>query len=367
MNEQRKSIEALIKIEAPEITLSAKELKAANTVANNYVRTYLVPFNRLQRTSDETFKFIRNRVINLAIEYHSDKRLIDAIDCMASPYQIAEGVYTNLVHAMVEEERAIIAACKNGMQEAFTYMFLLMGHKVTTFIYENCRYGYKYVGLDDLASELLIELYNVCCSFSLEKNDGGIGTGYLRNQLKHFYRDQIMGKNDVICCSGRTKQRINKALLLIESECDIDGKIGMTSDEIKAATDVRSKELLACYIERNTMSFDSKDGIKEQKLLLDPTSDFSNEEDVCDDELCFRIAKAIHISEEEINELLRALIQHVEEYHVKSNGKVRKFSRRNLYQFCKAHGNNSVNYALVTKVLSEYAFQKTGRRVAVAK
>ena len=364
MNAKENSIKEVLKLTTPKVQLSEQERKLVDHIAINYERCYLVPFCELQWMEEETFVLLKNRIINVAAQ--GDGSLMDALNNISSGAKWLETDYYNLIHANADEERVIIEACQAGVNNIFTYMFLLMGHKVTSFVYKINFSGYRYVDQDDLYNDLIIELYRICSTYPLDKYTyGGLNYPYVYNSLMHFLYDEVLGKNSIISCSAATKKRMAQIKKTLEDNCDIDGKTTLTTEEIRQLSSARKSELEVFYMLSNSISFDCNESYI-NKTLEDETGNISVEQFCPEEEnVCQKMAKNLRFTEEEIDELIKALIKHVDECHTTTTGKIRKISRRSLRSFCQKQGK-TVNTTDVKRILEEFAYAKTGRKIFFA-
>lgn len=364
MNAKEKSIEEVLKLTTPKAQLSEQERKLVDNIAINYERCYLVPFCELQWMEEETFVLLKNRIINVAAQ--GEHSLVEALQNISSGSKWLESDYYNLIHANADEERAIVEACQAGVDNIFTYMFLLMGHKVTSFVYNIKFVGYRYIEQADLYNELIIELFRICSTYPLDKYTyGGLNYPYVYNSLMHFLYDEVLGKNAIISCPAATKKRMERIKKTLEANCDMDGKTTLTTEEIRQISSARKSELDVFYMLSNSVSFDSNEGFI-NKTLEDETANIFVEQFCPEEEnVCQHIAKNLRFTEEEINELIKALIKHVDECHTTATGKIRKISRRSLRTFCQKQGK-TINTREVKQILEEYAYAKTGRKIFFA-
>lgn len=360
------NIVELLKITAPTIAITSDELKATDKVATWYLDTYVLAFNPIKKVEDATYIMLRNRIINISVETFPDKPLVEAIDMISREYKLPSGKYTNLIHATFEEEREIVLACKADIDNAFTYMFLFMAHKVVSFMFDNNYQKNRFMEAGDIFNEMLLKLYDICCSFPLDKYpEGGLNNTYLFYSLKQFYRGEIAGKNDIFCYSGSSRRRIERVAYYMQENLDFDGKTSATKKDIKKATDARDSDLMAYYAMSESLSLDTIEGAEVLNVLIDPASDVA---DVYDDQqseetTIKNISKVLDLTEKEVRTIIKAVVKAVESSCITETGKVRKISNRTIKAMCK---QKKYQPDMVKKVLSEYAFDKTGQNIFFA-
>ena len=364
MNAKEKSLEETLKLKAPEFKLTEQENELVDSLVINYGETYLLPFCEIKEMEEKTKCLLRYRIINVASQRQGT--LVESLKSLSSGSKWLDENYYNMIHANSDEERVIIEACQAGAENAFTYMYLLMGHKVTSFVYDIKFEGYRYVEPGDLYNDLLIELFRICCTYPLDKYAfGGLTYTYVQNNLMNFLYEDIFSKNDILSYNAGTKKRLNTIKKTLDDICDMDGKTSLSTEEIRNLTSARKCEFDIYHMISSPLSFDSNDGFL-NRTVQDKTANISIEK-ICPEEenICQTVAKNLRFTEEEIDELINALIKHVEECHVTVTGKVRKISRRSLRTFCQKQGK-TVNTRDVKRILEEYAFAKTGRKIFFA-
>lgn len=360
------NIENKLHLSAPKISLNTNEMSLAEQVADWYIKTYITAFSSFKELDNDMYKMILNRVINKAYMYSKDEDIsLEAAMCSLSSkfYNNGSERYYNYIHANVAEERVIMKACQESYERAFTYMMLLMGHRVVSFIHQCKAVNQYFMEIEDIFTEILIKLYNICCSYPLDKTEElSHNQKYLHTEFLHFYREQIAGKNDILCCSGTSRSRIDRVAAYVTSQADISGNTNLSKKDIKKATNARDSEIIAYYALHGKLSIDTTEG----RIIASSVADESctPEEYVCEvSSASCQVAEVLNMSEEEVNDILKALVKHIDEVQTTVTGRVRKLSNRSIQQFCK---QENVSLTLVKNVLKEYTFAKTGQNIFFA-
>lgn len=178
----------------PEIT------KVATKYINLYARRYT---DREVCGMMELLDIVRNRFENLAVEG------LDA-GSISKPADVSTLLKGN---AMMEalEEKAIIEAYHNGVENAALYVYLFFSFKVYDFMSHSKLFGTN--NEQDMYSSLQTYLYDIVekFDFNIIKN-GGLSTKYYRQAMLDYVREVLIGKNySLISLNRRQVSDLHKA------------------------------------------------------------------------------------------------------------------------------------------------------------
>lgn len=161
----------------PEIT------KVATKYINLYARRYT---DREVCGMIELLDIVRNRFENLAVEG------LDA-GSISKPADVSTLLKGN---AMMEvlEEKAIIEAYHNGVENAALYIYLFFSFKVYDFMSSSKLFGTN--NEQDMYSSLQTYLYTIVEKFDFNIiKKGGLSTKYYRQAMLDYVREVLIGKN----------------------------------------------------------------------------------------------------------------------------------------------------------------------------
>lgn len=176
-----------VKTNSPVVSAPEEFQSEITKVATKYINLYARRYTDKEVCGlMELVSIVRNRFENLAVEAL-------AAGTISTPADVATLLKGNAMMKALEE-KAIIEAYHNGVENAPLYVYIFFSFKVYDFMKSSKLLGTN--NEQDMYCSLQTYLYTIVEKFDFEKiKNGGLSTKYYRQLMCDYVREVLIGKN----------------------------------------------------------------------------------------------------------------------------------------------------------------------------
>lgn len=178
------------------------------------LRTYSKEMKDNLTENDQFVSIVKNRIENLTVEGIADGSIKEVKD-------VEKLIQKN---AMLQpyEERAIVEAYKEGVEEANNYIYVFFSFKVYDYMKHRYLLDNSKYDIENIYNELQAYLFAIVKQFDENKmKTGGLCKQYVENKLSDYYRDKLEAQSSNFSYSRATAVDINKIRKIKEKNPDV--------------------------------------------------------------------------------------------------------------------------------------------------
>lgn len=202
-----------VKTNSPVISAPAEFQSEITKVATKYINLYARRYTDREVCGlMELVSIVRNRFENLAVEGLADGTI-------SKPADVSNLLQGNAM-MQPEEEKAIIEAYHNGVENAALYVYIFFSFKVYDFMASSRLFGTS--NEQDMYSSLQAYLYTIVEKFDFDKiQNGGLSKSYYRQLMCDYVREVLIGKNySLFSLNRRQVSDLHKAQQITEHDAN---------------------------------------------------------------------------------------------------------------------------------------------------
>ena len=164
--------------------------------------------------NDQFVSIVKNRIENLTVEGIADGSIKEVKD--------VEKLIQKNAMLQPNEERAIIEAYKEGVEEANNYIYVFFSFKVYDYMKHRYLLDNSKYDTENIYNELQLHLLAIVKQFDENKmKTGGLCKQYVEHKLSDYYRDKLEAQNGNLSYCRATSVELNKIRKIKEKNPDV--------------------------------------------------------------------------------------------------------------------------------------------------